>query len=147
MIIENAFAQLPSPPDLTPLSPDVFGGSLAEILYFIVRALLVLAGAFAVIYIIYAGFLFLTSAGDPERAQKGRNGILYAVIGFVVIALAYLIVNAVGDVIRGGTLNNPGSPGSGPGQQSAPGEGRLPTGSGPGGTGNPSAEGPSQLEP
>jgi hypothetical protein len=49
-------------------------------------------GLIAVIYIIYGGFLIFSSAGDEEKVGKGKKLIIYALIGIVVIFLAYSIV-------------------------------------------------------
>lgn len=49
----------------------------------------------AVIYVIYAGFQIMTGAGDEEKNKKGKNIILYVIIGIVVMWLAYAMVNWV----------------------------------------------------
>lgn len=98
MLIDTAHAQLPN---LDPLRADAFAAlGVGGILVFIIRGLFTIAGVLAVLYIILAGYQYITSAGDPAKAEKARNGVLYAVIGIVVIALSYAIVNAVTDVIR-----------------------------------------------
>lgn len=110
MIAEKALAQIRFP-DLTPLPGDAFAQTGIQGLFiFIVNGLFLIAGALAVIYFIFAGFQYLTSAGNPEAAQKARNSLLYAVVGIVVIALSYAILNAVQDVLRrsGGTAAPPG---------------------------------------
>lgn len=61
----------------------------------IVNALLYLVGITAVIVIIIAGFMYMTSAGDPSKASKAKNALLYAVIGLVIAIAAYAIVNWV----------------------------------------------------
>ena len=49
----------------------------------------------AVIYLIYGGFLYITSAGNEESAEKGKNAIVYSLIGIIVIVLSFVIVSAV----------------------------------------------------
>ncbi len=44
-----------------------------------------------VFMMVVGGFYFVTAAGDPERATKGRQLIVYALIGFVIALLARLI--------------------------------------------------------
>jgi hypothetical protein len=46
----------------------------------------------AVIYIIIAGFQFITSQGEPQQIAKARQTILFAVIGLVIALSAELIV-------------------------------------------------------
>lgn len=58
----------------------------------VVNIILALAGLVAFFYIIYGGFLYLTAAGDPEKATKGKTTLIYAFLGIVIIVLAYVIV-------------------------------------------------------
>jgi type IV secretory pathway VirB2 component (pilin) len=61
----------------------------------VVNLLLYIAGIIAVIYIVIGGMRYVLSNGDSSAASKGRDTILYAVIGLVVAILAYAIVNFV----------------------------------------------------
>lgn len=54
-----------------------------------------LAGVIAVIVIVVAGFMYVTSGGDPAKVVRAKNAILYAVIGLVVIILAFIITGFV----------------------------------------------------
>lgn len=68
----------------------------------IINYALFFIGALALIFVIYGGILFVTSGGDAEKTTKARNTLLYAIIGVIVVVLAYAIVNwAVG---LGGSL-------------------------------------------
>ena len=49
----------------------------------------------AVAFIIFGGFQYTTSAGDPGKVKKAKDTILYGIIGLVVAMLAYAIVNFV----------------------------------------------------
>ncbi len=46
-----------------------------------------LIASIAVVIFIYAGFLYLTSAGNPEKISRGNKAVLFACIG-IAIALA-----------------------------------------------------------
>jgi len=65
----------------------------------VVQTLLIVGGAIAVIYLIYGGLLYITASGDAEKATKGRTAIINAIIGIVIIALAYVIITWVGKAI------------------------------------------------
>ncbi len=52
-------------------------------------------GLIAVAFIVYAGFLYVTSAGDDGNMEKAKKIILYAVIGILVILAAFALVNTV----------------------------------------------------
>ncbi len=53
----------------------------------------------AVIFLIYAAFLYLTSGGDEEKTKKARSYIIYAVIALAVGILAQSIVALVGNFL------------------------------------------------
>ncbi len=54
-----------------------------------------LLGLIAVIFVLYGGYYWLTSAGNEERVTKAKRIILNAVIGIVIILFAWAIVNFV----------------------------------------------------
>ena len=49
--------------------------------------------------IIYAGITIQTSAGDPEKQKKGWDTLKAGIVGFIIIALAPVIVEIVGRLI------------------------------------------------
>lgn len=54
-----------------------------------------IAGIVAVIVIIVAGILYVTSSGDPAKVTKAKNTITYAVVGLVIILVAFTITGFV----------------------------------------------------
>ncbi len=68
-----------------------FQDTLSGILNGIIAAMSIVA----VIFIIIGGVYYMTSAGDAGKVKKGRDTILYALIGLIVCALSYAIVNWV----------------------------------------------------
>ncbi len=52
-------------------------------------------GLIAILIIVYGGFLYLTAAGEQEKAEKGKKSVTYAIIGIVLILGSYAIVNTV----------------------------------------------------
>ena len=55
----------------------------------------IVAGAVAVIIIILSGIRFITANGDSSKAAGARSGIIYALIGLVVIIVASSIITFV----------------------------------------------------
>lgn len=74
-------------------------GGMAEVLGSIITIMLELAGALAVVYLVYSGILYLTAAGNPDNAKKGAQGVTNAIIGIIVIVLAFAIVTAVRNTV------------------------------------------------
>jgi hypothetical protein len=48
-----------------------------------------------VIVIIVAGYLYVTSSGDPSNVKRGKEALLGAVIGLVMILMAFSITQFV----------------------------------------------------
>ncbi|MBP6944674.1 hypothetical protein KBD61_02655 [Patescibacteria group bacterium] len=46
-------------------------------------------------YMIYAGFLWMTSGGEQERAKEARTMIANSIIGLIIIVAAFAISNFV----------------------------------------------------
>lgn len=66
----------------------------------IIDILLRIGGMVAVVYVIYGGFLYMTSQGEPDRTAAARNTILNAVIGIIIVIIAIVTVNFVGATIK-----------------------------------------------
>lgn len=69
--------------------------SLASIFTKIINVMLFISAALAVIYFIYSGILYITSAGNPDNVKKGQTGLIYGSIGIAVIVLSYFVVRAI----------------------------------------------------
>ncbi len=70
-------------------------GNLLGYILTIVNIALALIGVGAAIFIVIAGARYIASQGDEQDAKKAKNGIIYAVIGLIVIGLSAVIVNTV----------------------------------------------------
>lgn len=69
--------------------------TIPEIAALIIDIFSWIVGVAAVIFIIYAGFRYVTSGGDSNQIKGAKDTMLYAMIGLVVVALAQIIVNFV----------------------------------------------------
>ena len=52
-------------------------------------------GALALLMFVIGGFQWLTAAGNAEKIKKGRDTLMWAVLGLVVIFSSYAILRAV----------------------------------------------------
>jgi len=70
----------------------------------IVKAALGLTAVLAVGFIVYGGFLYISAAGDETQIKKGKEAVIGAVIGIIVIGLAYsLVAFVIGAMGAGGS--------------------------------------------
>lgn len=58
-----------------------------------------IVGYLAIGFVIYGGYLYILSDGDPGKAAKGKKTITYAVTGIIISILASLIVNFILSVL------------------------------------------------
>ncbi len=49
-------------------------------------------GALALLMITVSGLRYITSAGDPQKASKAKNGIVFALVGVLIAIIANAIV-------------------------------------------------------
>ena len=71
----------------------------------IIRLVLGLMTLIAVVLIIYGGFVWLTAAGNEENVEKAKKIISAAVIGLIIILLAWAIVIFVARTTANVTTN------------------------------------------
>lgn len=75
--------------------PLAIGIAILEMLIFI-------AGIIAVGFVMYGGFRYVTSQGEPENTRAAKDTILNAVIGVVIAIMATTIVRFVASRLTGG---------------------------------------------
>ena len=59
------------------------------------NTVLFIAGALAVIMIIYGAIRFMTAHGNEKQVESARLVVTYSVIGLIIAILAYALVNFV----------------------------------------------------
>ena len=68
---------------------------LSNILKNATNIVLFVAGALAVIMIIYGSIRFMTAHGNEKQVESARLIVTYSVIGLIIAILAYALVNFV----------------------------------------------------
>ena len=61
--------------------------------------ILLAAGLLLLLYLLYGGFQYLTSAGDPKKTQEAQAKITQALVGFVIVFGAFWIVQILANVL------------------------------------------------
>jgi len=77
----------------------------------IIRVALTFIGIIAVAIIMYSGFLWMTSEGDPAKLDKAKKTLKNAVIGLIIILSAWAIVTFILNKLMG--IYGIGGPGPG----------------------------------
>jgi len=65
----------------------------------IIKAAMGFIGAVALLLFMYGGLKIMTSAGNSESIKRGKNVMIWAAIGIIVIFSSYGIVNFIIDKI------------------------------------------------
>lgn len=78
----------PSQVGVPQVGPDKVLSGVLNTVYFV-------AGITAVIVIIICGILYSISQGDAAKTKRAKDGILYSVVGLVVIMMAFVITNFI----------------------------------------------------
>ncbi len=68
---------------------------LSTIVRTIINTVIFIVGILAVIMIILGGISYATSQGDSAKVKKGKDTILYGIVGLVICIFAYAIVQFV----------------------------------------------------
>ena len=61
----------------------------------VINAILGMVGSIALLMFVYGGFLWLTAGGNPEQIKKGKDVLVWASIGLVVIFTSYALVHFI----------------------------------------------------
>lgn len=80
-----------------PNTNDSSGGN--DLLNNVLNLAYFVAGMVAVIVLIFAGFLYVTSNGDPGKTKTAKNTILYAVVGIIFVITAAAITAFVRNTV------------------------------------------------
>lgn len=78
-------------PDEVGSNGDVLINNITAILNGVIGIL----GLVCVIVMIIGGVNYMTSAGDATKVKKGKDTILYGLIGLIICVLAFALVNWV----------------------------------------------------
>ncbi len=81
-------------PTITARSGDLDQSAVTSILEKVATFALGIIGGVAVIMILYAAFLFVTSQGG-ESTTKARQTLTWGIIGVIVAILSYALINFV----------------------------------------------------
>ncbi|MDD3285037.1 MAG: pilin [Patescibacteria group bacterium] len=61
----------------------------------VINSILGVVGSLALVMFVYGGLLWMTSGGSAEQVKKGRDILIWAAIGLVIIFSAYGLVRFV----------------------------------------------------
>lgn len=85
-------------PSGNPVSPvEIYGpleniNTVADVISIVLKFLYPLATILLFFFLMWGGFDFMTSHGDPEKVKAGKAKISAAVTGFILLLLSFFVV-------------------------------------------------------
>lgn len=80
--------------------------NIASFLQFLVPLAFVIAGIILLFILLAGGFTIISSGGNAKNVESGRNQLMGAIIGFLVIFAAYWIIQIVQTITGVPILNS-----------------------------------------
>lgn len=78
--------------------------SSSPLLNFVIALIFVIGIIAVVIFVIYSGILWATSAGDKQKIETARHTLTYAIIGLILIVLSFVIINLIETLVGSNIL-------------------------------------------
>lgn len=80
---------------VTALTNPLKISSAGDLIKNLINFILGFVGVIAAAMIVYGGIVYMTSAGNDQRIQQGKNILTYAIVGLIISIAAGIIVNLV----------------------------------------------------
>jgi hypothetical protein len=92
-----------SPPGVTQWGRSVVGGTsgLQRFLSAGIKTLIVIAGVYALLNLILAGYDYMSAGANPDKIAKAWSKIWQTMIGLVIAAGSIVIASILGQIIFG----------------------------------------------
>lgn len=88
-LVTAAHAQITNPAIPGMEDPSTGGEILGNLISTIVGAIITFAGVGAFIFLVIGGIQWLTAAGDKQALENARNRIINAIIGLIIVGVAW----------------------------------------------------------
>ncbi len=72
----------------------------------ILNVVMLIAAILVFAFLIFGGIQWITAGGDKTKAEEARNKITSAVIGLVIVAASYALINLIVNFLGFGSFND-----------------------------------------
>ncbi|MBP6913120.1 MAG: hypothetical protein KBC00_00730 [Candidatus Levybacteria bacterium] len=80
----------------------------SDIISFGLGMIVVIGIIASLIFMLYAGVLWITSQGDKTKIDRARRTITYSIVGLIIILLSFTIVRIIGFILGAQVLQELG---------------------------------------
>jgi len=68
----------------------------------IINGVLGVVGIIALVYFIYGGILWMTSGGNEQQVKQGKDTLVWAIFGLVIVFFSYALSNFIIGILTKG---------------------------------------------
>lgn len=79
-------------PEIEGFRPETIKTAIPDYVKYIFNFAIWISGLTALVVLIYAGFIYFTSTGSPEKIKDAKERISYAFFGLIILFCSYLIL-------------------------------------------------------
>lgn len=74
---------------------------VSGIISVVIKSVLGIIGALTLLMLVWGGFQWLTSAGNPEKVKMGTQTMVWAIIGVVLVFASYILLSTFTGYLTG----------------------------------------------
>ncbi len=75
--------------------PQINSETIQRLVNAVTSKILPIAGLLAFIFVVYGGYMWMISAGDPEKIKRSQGVLTWSIIGLVFTILVEIILSAI----------------------------------------------------
>lgn len=96
--VDEVFGTLTPPAAIRPLTQDGGSAGISLFLTWVIEVIYIFAAIVFLFMVIFSAFQWITSGGDKEAVAKARSRLTYAILGIVLLGLAFFIATLIGQL-------------------------------------------------
>ncbi|MBI2011482.1 hypothetical protein HYS91_01805 [Candidatus Daviesbacteria bacterium] len=96
--IQHTFSEVVAPSPIADIDGKTPGAQISTVLSNIISLIYVVAAIVFVFMIIFSAFQWLTSGGEKEKIAAARGRLTWAIIGIILLATSFVILNLIGGI-------------------------------------------------
>lgn len=93
---ERIFGKISPPPQVVNIGPGRVG--ISNLLNNTIALIYAGAGIIFVFMVVFSALQWITSGGDKEKYGAARSRLTHAIIGIILLALSFVIINLIGSI-------------------------------------------------
>ena len=75
--------------------------TISDLLFNVIGFLIVLSIPISMILVVYAGFLYITSAGNEDKIKMAQKTLVWALVGFAIVLIARGVPAVIQEILSG----------------------------------------------